>query len=186
MIDYLKSLFSGKRGTQAVPVPVNLIPAIPAIKVQSHSNPEIRYSIKFAEMSCSCPDFIKNRTGFSFIDPRRLCKHLIQATLATPEELRHFGMYIENLNWLSENGKGWPWQTDKYVGDFNGEKAFIFIPFQIDKSLSDESLWVDVYFKMSRFAYNPARGTWTNNSKTLQERQEIQTCIDRAIQKKKG
>ena len=36
------------------------------------------YNTNWETFTCTCPDWKKRRSGFSALDPRRLCKHLVE------------------------------------------------------------------------------------------------------------
>jgi hypothetical protein len=51
----------------------------PALRsVKSSYEPKIKYQVNLAELTCSCPDFVKRRNQFEGRDARRICKHIYQ------------------------------------------------------------------------------------------------------------
>lgn len=58
-------------------------------------------------ISCSCSDFKENRTVYEYGDPRRMCKHLIEALaieemIGMPENLQ--GLTVEPISQSGRRG----------------------------------------------------------------------------------
>ena len=52
------------------------------------------YDLSLRELSCTCADFLKNRTGFPGTDPRRVCVHLYDKLYSTKAE-RNFDPVVQ-------------------------------------------------------------------------------------------
>lgn len=70
--------------------------------ITSYSDSSIKYNIDLDNLTCSCPDFVKNRLSYNKDNPLRLCKHLLREILInniidkTPE-LLFFKTLIEDF-----------------------------------------------------------------------------------------
>jgi hypothetical protein len=67
------------------------------VQIESDTNASQFYSVNVAELTCSCPFFLRELTTVPFDDPRRLCKHLTQALtkVGVPESLAQYRADIE-------------------------------------------------------------------------------------------
>lgn len=73
-----------------------------------------KYNTKITSQTCSCPDWIETRKKYPFNDPRRLCKHLINALDIDnlPSELFKFK---EDLSYYQNEGWGFKRDFDEIV-----------------------------------------------------------------------
>ena len=60
--------------------------------IESFTTPGRKYDVHLQGLSCTCPNFIEDRAGFSMNDQRRLCKHLVKVLIDNqyvPETLKN-------------------------------------------------------------------------------------------------
>lgn len=68
--------------------------------IVSFSDPDIHYQVDIEKLTCTCLNFLEDRSEYPTDDPRRLCKHLIKALLEKnkiPESLEFYREEIERL-----------------------------------------------------------------------------------------
>lgn len=123
--------------------------------------PEIEkcHAINSKSITCSCPDFRKDREGFRHDDPRRLCRHLVKSFIdarSLPEELELFRKGIELS---AEDHSGFPVGRRRFDRLVSGKKISIMIP----KEITEKDPWIDVYFEGQRYRYSPLNETWADN-----------------------
>lgn len=123
--------------------------------------PEVEkcHAINSRSITCSCPDFRRDREQFRHDDPRRLCKHLVKSFIdarSLPEELELFRKGIELS---AEDHSGFPVDRRKFDRLLSGKKISIMVP----KEVTEEDPWIDVYYETGRYRYSPSNVQWADN-----------------------
>ncbi len=67
------------------------------IKIESFSIPGCEYDVSLKDLTCACPNFIEDRSGFLVDNPIRLCKHLIRALVDAKYIPAGLEKYVEKI-----------------------------------------------------------------------------------------
>jgi hypothetical protein len=123
--------------------------------------PEVEkcHAINSKSITCSCPDFRKDREQFRHDDPRRLCKHLVKSFVdarSLPEELELFRKGIELS---AEDHSGFPADRRRFDRLVSGKKISLMVP----KEVTEEDPWIDIYYEAGRYRYSPSNEKWADD-----------------------
>jgi len=156
--------------------------------VSSFSRPGTTYDVDASGLTCSCPDFTDCRVEFPQNDPRRLCKHIV-ACMANENRYPHgLELFKGKIVWLAEHGGGFPKRIIVYSGYTDDDVLFAFMLSEDYKEImegsatedlcgSDNAEWIDVFIRGERHGFCWSQCTWTQTSKNLTERAEIEEAI---------
>jgi hypothetical protein len=142
-----------------------VLPSIPVtLRVKSHSDASITYSVDLTDPSCNCPDWVGSRSQLAAGSLTRCCKHVLDAfSRVRPAE-------------------GWPGWLDPFLEHgWTPHPAKRWIVIQVGRRLALTSVggngWVDVFFIVAdgcnyeRFGYNVAERRWSYTHEPLHVRE---------------
>ena len=168
---FLFYYFSGRRNQH------NDFPVCKDPQAGTSFYPEIEkcHAINTKAMTCSCPDFRKEREQFRHDDPRRLCKHLVRSfteAKSLPEDLI---FYKEGIEQSAGAHRGFPTNRTRFDERINGERISIMIP----REITGEDPWIDVYCDSGRYSYSPGLERWADETAPPREGQVIRFLYER-------
>ena len=102
------------------------------VKVVSSSDNTIFYDVDIVNQSCTCNDWILERSNYSKDDPRRLCKHIISTLDINhlSDELKYFK---ESLKYYQENQKGFTKEFDEVMYILEADCKILYRRFGLKK-----------------------------------------------------
>jgi len=157
--------------TTSDPIATSMIISMPSLTRANTS-----YSINEIDLSCSCPDFQKSRSYFAADDPRKLCKHVIKF-LCENQQQHQFELFKEKLDWCYEKERGFPLFGEQFKSADNEFEIVGFMPSENQWNFNSEGFWIELYYKNTRFAFNPVFQTWTRNRKILTDDVNMEKAI---------
>lgn len=139
--------------------------------------PEIEkcHEINVKSITCSCPDFRKEREHFRHDDPRRLCKHLVKSFIdanSLPEDLAFFRKGIERR---AEGHSGFPADRRRFEKLLDGKRISLMVP----KEVTEEDPRIDVYCEGGLYSYSPEFKKWANETAPPQEKEVIRFLYEK-------
>lgn len=139
--------------------------------------PEIEkcHEINTKSITCSCPDFRKEREQFRHDDPRRLCKHLVKSFIdanSLPDDLM---LYKKGIERSAEGHNGFPTGRKRFDKLIDSKKSSLMIP----QEVTEENSWIDVYYEARRYSYSPELQKWADETAPPQEEEIIRFVYEK-------
>lgn len=168
---FLFYYFSGLRNQH------NDFPVCTAPQTGTSFYPEVEkcHAINTKAMTCSCPDFRKEREQFRHDDPRRLCKHLVRSFTAAKSLPEDLILYKEGIEQSAGAHRGFPTNRTRFDERINDERISIMIP----REITAEDPWIDVYCDSGRYSYSPGLERWADETAPPREEQVISFLYER-------
>ncbi len=142
--------------------------------------PEIEkcHEINTRSITCSCPDFRKEREQFHHDDPRRLCKHLVKSFVDADSLPEYLAFFRQGIQRSAESHNGFPSNRRRFDGILAGKRISLMVP----QEVAEEEPWIDVYAESGLYRYAPGLGRWAEENPPPKELEIIRFVYEKTGQ----
>lgn len=126
-----------------------------SVVIPSFSESGTAYIVNLGEITCTCPDWTKQRHNFPKNDPRRLCKHLVKAAIS--DEQTPFSPIVQKYA-----EKGWSIHPSR-VPKFLPHQTAILMPAE-----DDDGQWCEIAHANETYGYSMTYDKWAHDKKPPQ------------------
>lgn len=149
------------------------------LEVKSFSHDFVSYKVDTRVITCTCPNFIEDRSKYQIDDPRRLCKHLIKKMWETNSLPQDLIFYKDGIKWSYEYGKGFSYYDGEKIDIHINGKKFTIFTHEMDNEDDPDIYWIEVYCENKRYSYTANFEKWALDNPPPHEEQIIRLIYEK-------